>query len=132
MVNYKWKFSDFRTMTVNGNDNTVVKLNWALEGSDGMFGASHVGTINLDTTNVQNFIEFNDLTQEIVEGWAIASIGDDMIASFKTLVENRIQELNLQSQATTKSAPWVPNPVMTPSEVEPPIGNLAPPPEQLP
>lgn len=120
MIDYVWKFSKFNTKTINGQANCVFRLDWSLEGTDGNFGASHNGILNLETENIENFIEFDNLTQEIVEGWVTAALGESTIVLYKEIIETRIKELNDQSAATVRTAPWIPEPVMEP-EPEPAV-----------
>ena len=60
------------------------------------------GTHSVNADDIENFIPFADLTNEIVSGWVIDGMGEDEVASLKEGLDNDIDgQINPTSETKT-------------------------------
>lgn len=65
-----------KLIQVNDGSGTVVKVEYEVETTDGEYKSSIFDDIQLDTSNIENFIKYEDLTEEIVLEWIKNIHGD--------------------------------------------------------
>lgn len=96
---YTW---DCKTVDVypehDEHSDVVYNVHWRLnavsdqqddEGND--YTASSYGTHSVNADDIENFIPFADLTNEIVSGWVIEGMGEDEVASLKEGLDKNIE-----------------------------------------
>ena len=107
---YTW---DCKTVDVYPNHDShsdvVYNVHWRLnavsdqqdaEGND--YSASSYGTHSVNADDIENFIPFADLTNEIVSGWVIDGMGDDEVANLKSRLDSNIDgQINPTSETKT-------------------------------
>ena len=113
MINYSWALGPFECKrNADGLEKIVHIIHWRYRGVDQDGISSEVyGTQHLDSPNPENFIPFDELPKEQVEGWLESKLNMDY---FKTRIEDAI---NLIKNPITEilPAPW--NTVSTLPEV---------------
>jgi hypothetical protein len=71
-LGYHWKLTGLRKVNTNGLEGVIIGTNWVLTGtdSDGYSGNFTGATpFKVEELNVENFTNFNDLTEEQVLDW---------------------------------------------------------------
>ena len=107
---YTW---DCKTVDVYPNHDShsdvVYNVHWRLnavsdqqdaEGND--YTASTYGTQAINADDIENFIPFADLTNEIVSGWVTDVMGEDKVSGLKESLDNNIDgQINPTSETKT-------------------------------
>jgi len=107
---YTW---DCKTVDVypehDSHSDVVYNVHWRLnavsdqqdaEGND--YSASSYGTHSVNADDIENFVPFADLTNDLVSGWVIDGIGEDEVASMKESLDNDIDgQINPTSETKT-------------------------------
>ena len=111
---YSWQINALDTYPSKENLNDVVyNIHWSLiatsdqTGSDGnAYTANFIGTQTIAAPDANNYTAFEDLTQEIVEGWLEASDLDvDAIkASLDAMIDESITPTSVTKQLPTPAA----------------------------
>ena len=92
------------TWTINNlerqaSDGLVTVVHWGATAIDGEHGANIINKLTLERGD--NFIEFDQLTQEQVIGWVQSAVGKDTVEATLT------QMINEQKQPKTLAGlPW--------------------------
>lgn len=82
---FTWTYPRNLCLTENGHTNVVKQVFWKCEGTDGTNTHSFSGVAVLSDPG-DPFVEFNELTYQVVDGWVKARVG------FAQSVENAVQE----------------------------------------
>jgi len=81
----------------DSHSDVVYNVHWRLnpvsdqqdaEGND--YTASSYGTHSVNADDIENFVPFADLTNDLVSGWVIDGMGEDEVASMKESLDNNI------------------------------------------
>jgi hypothetical protein len=109
MINYKFEIEGMHVVNTSSTKNYVVTALYQIIGVDD----SGVSDSIMDCAdfqvneNVENFIPYNELTQEMVESWIIAENGEPHIENLKNIIKDKISyKLNPPVQPNILSAPW--------------------------
>lgn len=77
-VSYSWKITQMTKKTVGDNDNVVLHARWELIGTESTTGTQgrFVGAtpLDFDSSSTDEFVQYGDLTQELVIGWVSSSV----------------------------------------------------------
>jgi hypothetical protein len=94
MNTYNWKINALDCHTnQDGLENVVYTIHWSYMAKDENENiANMIGTHSVDAPSSESFTAFADLTQEIVEGWLVAGIGEERIAQMQENLDAQIQE----------------------------------------
>jgi hypothetical protein len=95
-----WKINTLEY--TNDNDKGVVTAHWDCTLSEGEYSARRYGSCSFqpDATS-DDYIPFEDLTEEIVLGWVKAEVGEeDVEASITAQIEEK------KNPAILKGFPW--------------------------
>ncbi|QDP51767.1 MAG: hypothetical protein GOVbin1578_30 [Prokaryotic dsDNA virus sp.] len=99
MIDYIWNVSNCEVYpNKNGLQNVVHKVHYIVKGIDTInldennnnYYATMQGRVYLDTTDLSNFIAWQDLTSQIVQNWVEANLGADNVATIKSDIEAKI------------------------------------------
>jgi len=107
---YTW---DCKTVDVYPNHDShsdvVYNVHWRLnaesdqqdaEGNN--YSASVYGTHSVNADDIENFIPFADLTNDVVTGWVTDGMGEDQVTSLKDNLDNNIDgQINPTSETKT-------------------------------
>jgi len=110
-ITYSWQFPTL-DVTYNGIiqetgdavQNVVSTVHWVYTAQDGNHTATMYGTVSLPAPG-QPFIDYGDLTPEIVQGWVEAALGADEIARMQLSFVGMI-EAKKQPKSGSMSPPW--------------------------
>jgi len=103
-ITYTWNVKNVETIpAVDSNTNVIYRVHWRLKGTDddGTWAESN-DIARLDTSNIENFIELSSVTEENVQAWVEAHLGEDEIQRVKGFISDKIElERNPYSTRTT-------------------------------
>ena len=108
MTTYEWKIPNLEYYPVKDNlDKVVHVIHWIIIGTNGKYQTSEFGvqTVNTDSLNPDNYVPFDQLTQEIVVGWLENAMGPDRVNQIKDNIENKINDL-INPPNVLAPAPW--------------------------
>ena len=101
MVTYDWNCKTVDAYPQDGEyTDLVYNVHWIVTGisdelkpDDTAYSATNIGTQTLDTSDVTEFIPFEDLTNEIVVGWTQGAMGEEQVASIEASIASQIENL---------------------------------------
>lgn len=104
-LTYEWKVTGLKTVNVEGADNFVYQTFWSCTGTDedgvsGMFS----GATPFPVQPGDNFIPFDQLTEEIVLGWIMAVVDEQYQEHIDRQIMRQIFEKKTPPQ--TPDLPW--------------------------
>lgn len=101
MIEYNWIIGALDCYTsMNDKTNVVYTIHWRLNGIDGEYFAETYGTVGVEVPAGSVFVEYEDLTKEIVLGWLENSLGEELILSYKNSIANQIEEKKAPKSVT--------------------------------
>jgi hypothetical protein len=128
MTTYNWNCKTVDCYPEQNNEADVVyNVHWIVTGvSDEVdskgnpYSATNIGTQTLDTSQITNFIPFDQLTNDEVVAWTKGAMGDEQVASIEASVQSQIDSLITPTSVTlTIGEPVPPTPeVEEPQEPE--------------
>jgi len=108
-MTYSWQIVNFETVDeVNGDGATlsdsVVRIQWIRTGTEGDKSASVVGFHSQSAAAVAeaDFVSFSDLTETKVIEWLDSGISDELINSYNTTIQKKIE----RQGTTLRDLPW--------------------------
>ena len=117
-MNYTWELTNLKRKNTDTIQNIIVQTNWKKIGTDenGNIGSFSGATpFELSTVDPDNFVSYEDLTEEMVLGW-IQSV---VIGSYEEHVNERIAEqieaIVSPVVSVTSGFPWQPEDEVTES-----------------
>ena len=101
MTTFNW---NCRTVDVYPTDETyadvVYNVHWIVTGTsdqldpqDNPYTATSIGTQTLNTSDITDFIPFEDLTNEEVVAWTQAAMGEEQVTQIEANIEAQIENL---------------------------------------
>jgi hypothetical protein len=104
-IEYAWTFPTLEvTYDEDGLTNVVNNVHWIYTAKDGNYTATTYSTVGLAAPG-QPFVDYNDLTLDIVEGWVVDALGEAAVAEMKASLAD-----NIESQKAPKGGnlppPW--------------------------
>ena len=128
MTNYNWNCKTVDCYPEQDNEADVVyNVHWIVTGTSDQlnpegvaYSATSIGTQSLDTSQITNFIPFDQLTNDEVVAWTKGAMGDEQVASIESSIQNQIDSLITPTSVTlTIGEPVPPTPeVEEPQEPE--------------
>tara|TARA_R100000664_G_C2755932_1_gene143716 strand:- start:1918 stop:2235 length:318 start_codon:yes stop_codon:yes gene_type:complete len=91
MADWNCKTIDVYTHEHNGYEQVIYNVHWRVNKEDGEFTASSYGTQTLNTEDIQDFVPFDDVTSEMVEGWVKDAMGEDRVAAIEESLDKEIE-----------------------------------------
>lgn len=107
MITYDWNCKTVDAyVEQGGNDDVVYNVHWRVTGTkeDGekQYSATNIGTQTLDTSEITDFIPFDEVTNAQVVAWTQAAMGAEQVTSIETNIANAIElEINPVSVTLT-------------------------------
>jgi len=107
-MKFTWSVKQLNVIPTKGQYSDLVhSIAWEVIGVDGEDSASAFGALSVNTDNVQNFIAYQNLTEEQVLSWVFAVLGQDG----KTKSESEVQAVIEAKKSLVKivqktSLPW--------------------------
>ena len=101
MTTFNW---NCKTVDVYPTDETyadvVYNVHWIVTGTsdqldpqDNPYTATSIGTQTLNTSDITDFIPFEDLTNEEVVAWTQAAMGEEQVTQIETSIDAQIENL---------------------------------------
>lgn len=75
-VTHNWSITEM--VQLNDNSGTVIRAGYRVKSSDGEVSTQSMGMVELETENIENFIPYEQLTEEIVLGWIKSKLGPNL------------------------------------------------------
>jgi hypothetical protein len=117
MTTYNWNCKTVDCYPEQDNEADVVyNVHWIVTGtsedSEGKsYSATSIGTQTLDTSQITNFIPFDQLTNDEVVAWTKGAMGDEQVASIEASIQSQIDSLITPTSVTlTIGEPVPPTP----------------------
>ena len=113
---YTWDCKTVDVYPEHDNESDVVyNVHWRLnaesdqthevDGKDVHYTASSYGTHSVNADDIENFVPFADLTNDLVTGWVTDGMGEDEVDSLKENLDNNINgQINPTSETKTIAA----------------------------
>jgi len=108
MVTYDWNCKTVDCYPNYDNEADVVyNVHWIVTGvSDEIdpqgnpYSATNIGTQTLDTSQITNFIPFDQLTNDEVVAWTKGAMGEEQVASIESSIQSQIDDLITPTSVT--------------------------------
>lgn len=101
MANWNCKTIDVYTHEHNGHEGVIYNVHWRVTKEDEEYIAQSYGTQILDTENIENFMPYDEVTSEIVEGWVKNAMGEEEVSNIESNLDQQIED--------QKNPPYVTN-----------------------
>ena len=108
MTTFNWLVKQLLTETIAGEQNYVVIANYEVVGIDGVYSSVISDSARFSTANVDTFIPYQDLTNDIVIGWIQAILGVDGVANLEASIQGQIDS-QINPPVTPEITPLPPN-----------------------
>ena len=90
-ITYEWNVNTVDVYPSEGDESNVIyNVHWRLnatdtevDAEDNPYVASVYGTQSLDTSDLSNFTDFDNVTSSQVQGWVEAAMGAEEVQSLK-------------------------------------------------
>jgi len=104
---YEWIFTVLDCyVEAEGQANVVYRVRFTLRGDDGSHTGQVGGTVACTYTAGDPFIEFDDLQQSDVEGWATTNLGATEVAMLRAKIDAQIAEKAAPTRESYTTMPW--------------------------
>ena len=92
MANWNCKTVDYYNHVHNGHEQVIYNVHWRVTKEDEDYSASTYGTQTLNTQDIQDFIPFEEVTSEIVEGWTKNAIGEEKVSDIESSLDQQLED----------------------------------------
>ena len=108
-ISYTWNVSTVDTYPTEGDHSDVIyNVHWRLTAEDDAnqdsegnnLTSSNYGSQTLDTSDISDFTNFDDVTNSQVQGWVEAALGADGVQGLKDGLDAQIAELVTPTSVT--------------------------------
>ena len=108
MTTYNWNCKTVDCYPEQDNEADVVyNVHWIVTGTSDQlnpegdaYSATNIGTQSLDTSQITNFIPFDQLTNDEVVAWTKGAMGDEQVASIEASIQSQIDSLITPTSVT--------------------------------
>ena len=108
MTTYEWNCKTVDCRPEQNNESDVVyNVHWIVTGvSDQLdpqgnpYIANSIGTQDINTSQITNFIPFDQLTNAEVVAWTKSAMGDEQVIGIEDSVQNEINNLIIPTSVT--------------------------------
>jgi hypothetical protein len=76
VITHTWSIKEL--VQLNDNSGTVVRVQYNVNSTDGTISTKSEGEVELETENIDNFISYESLTEELVLGWVKEKLGSNL------------------------------------------------------
>ena len=73
------------------NSDVVYNVHWRVTKVDEEYSATTYGTQTLSTSDIGDFVPFDELTSDMVKGWVINAMGEEEVANLETGLDAQIE-----------------------------------------
>ena len=108
MTTYNWNCKTVDCYPEQNNEADVVyNVHWIVTGTSDQldpegvaYSATSIGTQTLDTSQITNFIPFDQLTNDEVVAWTKAAMGAEQVTSIEASIQSQIDSLITPTSVT--------------------------------
>ena len=107
-MKYDWKIKEIVKKDFSNKENVIYKVFWEKIGTDenGNVGKAQGSTLfNADKLNYNEFVEYDNLTEELVLGWILDTITESYDKRLNKKILNRIEQIKNPSTKVSEF-PW--------------------------
>jgi hypothetical protein len=107
-MKYDWKIKEIVKKDFSNKENVIYKVFWEKIGTDenGNVGKAQGSTLfNADKLNYNEFVEYDNLTEELVLGWILDTITESYDKRLNKKILNRIEQIKNPSIKVSEF-PW--------------------------
>jgi len=114
MITYDWNCKTVDAyVEQSGNDDVVYNVHWRVTGTTEQEGeqysSTNIGTQQLNTADITDFIPFDEVTNEQVVAWTQSAMGEEQVTSIEESIASSIDlEINPVSITLTIGEPVPP------------------------
>ena len=114
MITYNWNCKTVDAyVQQDGNDDVVYNVHWIVTGTtteEGKeYSSTSIGTQQLNTADITDFIPFDEVTNEQVVAWTQSAMGAEQVAAIEANISSAIDlEINPVSITLTIGEPVPP------------------------
>jgi hypothetical protein len=107
-MKYTWAIKQLNVIPSKGQHTDVVhSIVWEVTGVDGQDSATTSGALSINTDNIQNFIAYQNLTQDEVLSWVFNELGQDAKQKAELQTQTVIEAKKLAINIVCKETlPW--------------------------
>ena len=113
-ITYTWKVTQLTKKKIGDNDNVVLHCRWRCTGKNtttGTEGSFDGATpLDFDSSSTDEFVQFGDLTEELVIGWIKGIVADEQTGYFDHISESIREEIeetdDPKEELGEQSLPW--------------------------
>ena len=73
------------------NSDVVYNVHWRVTKVDEEYSATTYGTQTLSTSDIGDFVPFDELTSEVVKGWVLNAMGEEEVTSLEAGLDAQIE-----------------------------------------
>ncbi len=95
MINYTWNCKTVDAYPQNGEyTNVVYNVHYYVLGEDSetAYQSDIIGTQILNTSDITNFIPFDELTNEDIVAWCKAAMGEEQVNQIEAVISAAIED----------------------------------------
>mgnify|MGYP003152793972 FL=1 len=92
MANWNCKTIDVYTHEHNGHEQVIYNVHWRVEKEDEDYSASSYGSQSLKTEDIKDFVPFDEVTSEMVDGWVKDAMGEETVTSIEESLDQQIED----------------------------------------
>jgi hypothetical protein len=107
-MKYDWKIKEIVKKDFSNRENVIYKVFWEKIGTDenGNIGKAQGSTLfNTDKVNYNEFVEYDNLTEELVLRWILDTITESYDKRLNKKILNRIEQIKNPSTKVSEF-PW--------------------------
>lgn len=124
-ISYVWKIDALDCKTSDGNlQDVIITSHYRVTAVDGNYSASAYSTIQMHEPDPNNFIPFDEITQEQAIQWTKDALGAETVTAYESSLEKQIEEQKAPTIITKVPSSWS-VPVIEP--IVPEIDSVPPP-----
>lgn len=108
-ITHNWNIR--KLVQKNDGTGTVIQVYFKIYSTDGIYSYMSAGNVELDIVNIQNFVSYQDLTEELVLLWVKDKLGTQ-VSDYEQMNIDWINEARNPIIPPTKveKLPWEPEP----------------------
>ena len=107
MITYNWTVTQLMTETVGTEQDYVVIALYDVIGTDSIYTSEFSDMAQFSTTQVGEFIPYDELTNDIVIGWIKTTLGENGIISIESCINGQIEsQINPPVVPVNTALPW--------------------------
>jgi hypothetical protein len=123
MITYNWNCRTVDAYVEQNNKTDVVyNIHWIVSGISDTFSpqgdaysATNIGTQLINTSDITDFVPFDQVTNEEAVAWAQSAMGEEQVASIEAGIASQIEKL-IKPTTVTLTIKETPNPLVNEEE----------------